>query len=77
MARRASTLRTATRGAVILGAAWAMAILAGCGWTARDEFLRARRVTLTATPGDGSMGAFAPQEFTDVNSALATVPEEP
>jgi hypothetical protein len=30
------------------------ALLAGCGWTARDEYLRSQRVVLHAQPGDGS-----------------------
>jgi hypothetical protein len=32
----------------------ALAVLAGCGWTARDEYLRGRTESLAARPGDGS-----------------------
>jgi hypothetical protein len=31
-----------------------LAGLAGCGWTARDEYLRGRSESVSAHPGDGS-----------------------
>jgi hypothetical protein len=39
---------------VLVGLAGAAATLPGCGWSARDEFLASRQVTVRARPGDGS-----------------------
>jgi len=35
--------------------AMVLPLLAGCGWTPRDAFLRNRAVSFSATRGDGSM----------------------
>ena len=45
-----STVRWAERAAF----AAVVLALAGCGWTARDEFMRNRSVTVSSRPGDGS-----------------------
>ena len=37
------------------GAAELCALLTGCGWTARDEFLRNQTASVPARPGDGSL----------------------
>ena len=61
--------------AVLLGCG-----LGGCGWTARDEYRRAQKVTLSSTPGDGSLGVFAAEQFPERapgGTAIATVPDEP
>ncbi len=80
MLHRDSLLCSVLRGAVILGGIGAVAMGAGCGWTARDEYRRAQRVTLTASPGDGSTTAFAPEPDQDTlraNTSIASVPDEP
>ncbi len=79
MFRPDPSLRTVIKGLVILGAIGALAMEAGCGWTARDEYRRSQRVTLSASPGDGSMGTFAsePTMPDPVNTSVASVPDEP
>lgn len=42
--------------ALIVGIA---GLQAGCGWTARDEYRRVSKITVSASAGDGSMGVFA------------------
>ena len=37
-----------------LGAVAATPLLAGCGWTPRDEFISRRQVVLSPSKGDGS-----------------------
>ena len=40
--------------AVVLGLAGTGVWLSGCGWTARDQFMASRQVTVQSRPGDGS-----------------------
>ncbi len=51
-----SPARTAIRwtGAAAMLCA-AAASLTGCGWTARDDFIASRKVSVAARPGDGSL----------------------
>ena len=39
---------------MLVGLAGAAGVLPGCGWSARDEFIASRQVTLRSRPGDGS-----------------------
>lgn len=48
---------------VLLGAATLLGAVAlpGCGWTARDSFYQARKVTFQPAAGDGSVVVFSPE----------------
>lgn len=80
MRHRPWTTRTPLKLLAVLGALSVVTLEAGCGWTARDEYRRAQKVTLTAQPGDGSMGVFTldpDPEPVRTNSAVASVPDRP
>lgn len=64
--------RVVWRGLMGCMAAGAMAS-AGCGWTARDEFLRSRSLALHAQPGDGSEISWNPTNQPGYRSAGAEV----
>ncbi|MFM9995622.1 MAG: hypothetical protein ACKVU4_07450 [Phycisphaerales bacterium] len=79
MPNRHPTTRTTLKMLAALGALSFVTLEAGCGWTARDEYRRAQKVTLTAQPGDGSMGVFALEADpapVRMNSAVASVPDD-
>lgn len=46
--------RAAARRSLALATAWALGQLAGCGWTARDQYFQNQSVTVSSHPGDGS-----------------------
>jgi hypothetical protein len=46
-----------------------LGVLGGCGWTARDEFLHAQKLTLT--PAEDSLRGFEDAR------PIASVPDEP
>ena len=64
--------RVVQRGLLAAGLAGAL-VLAGCGWTPRDEFLRSRSVSLRSQSGDGSEITWNPRTQPGYRTAGAEV----